>query len=114
MVFREEVRGMHVSRVYPFVVAFRETFPFDKVLEFSRLTVTPMAYDSFDFLFFFAVDQIRRWPGEIGSVIAGFSIWCQQRCMEDVMNPPIVREKQAIGDRGDNFGDREWSIAFRI
>ena len=77
MVLREEVRGMHVSRVHPFVVAFGEALPFDKVLEFPRFTVTPMAYDSFDLLFFFAVDQIRRWPGEIGSVIAGFSIWRQ-------------------------------------
>ena len=34
--------------------------------------------------------------------------------MEDVMNPPIVREEKAIGDRGDNFGDREGSVAFRI
>ena len=76
MILREEVRGMHVSRIYPFVIAFGETFPFDQVLEFLRFTVTPMTYDSFDLLFFFTVNQIRRWPGEIGSMIAGLPVRC--------------------------------------
>ena len=67
---------MHVSRVHPFIIALREAFPFDEVLKLLRFTIMPMAYDSFDLLFFFAVNQIRRWSGEIGSVIAGFSIWC--------------------------------------
>ena len=34
--------------------------------------------------------------------------------MEDIMDSPIVWEEKAIGDRGDNFGDREGSIALRI
>ena len=30
------------------------------------------------------------------------------------MDSLIVWEEKAIGDRGDNFGDREGSIAFRV
>ena len=65
---------MHVSRVHPFVIALGEAFPFDQILELPRLTITPMAYDPFDLLFFFAVDQVRRWSGEVRSMIAGFPI----------------------------------------
>ena len=76
VVLREEIGGVHMSRVHPFVVALGEAFPFDQILELSRRTITPMAYDSFDLLFFFAINQIQGWSREIGSVIAGFSIWC--------------------------------------
>ena len=47
---------MHVSRVYPFVIAVGEAFPLDQVLELLRPAITPMTYDSLDFLFFFAID----------------------------------------------------------
>jgi len=47
---------MHVGRVHPFVIALGETFPLDRVLELLRFTITPMAYDSFDFLLFFPID----------------------------------------------------------
>ena len=30
------------------------------------------------------------------------------------MDPPIVWEQEAIGDRGDNFGDRKGAIPLRI
>ena len=45
-----------MSWVYPFIVTFREPFPFDQVLEFLCLAIAPMAYDLFDLLFFFAIN----------------------------------------------------------
>ena len=30
------------------------------------------------------------------------------------MNPPVVWEEKVIGDRGDNFGDREGFVALRV
>ena len=56
MVSRDEIRGMHMSRVYPFVIAVGKAFPFDQVLEFLRSAIAPMTYDSLDLLFFFAID----------------------------------------------------------
>ena len=75
MVSGDEIRGVHMSQVYPFIITVREAFPFDQVLELLRFTITLMTYDSFDLLFFFAIDQVRGWPGEVRSVIAGFLVW---------------------------------------
>ena len=47
---------MHVSQVYPFIIAVREAFPFDQILEFLCPAITPMIYNLLDFLFFFAID----------------------------------------------------------
>ena len=46
-----------MSRVHPFVIAFGEAFPFDQVLEFPCLSITPMAYDSFDLVLRSLVSQ---------------------------------------------------------
>ena len=75
MVSGNEIRGVHMSRVYPFVITVREAFPFDQVLKLSHFTITPMTYDSFDLLFFFSVDQVWGRPGEVRSMITGFSVW---------------------------------------
>ena len=47
---------MHVSRVYPFVIALGKAFPFDQVLELLRSAIAPMIYNSLDLLFFFTID----------------------------------------------------------
>jgi len=41
----DEVGGMHLIGVFPSIVAFRVSLPFDEVLEFSRPSMTSVAFD---------------------------------------------------------------------
>jgi len=41
----DEVRGMGLIGVFPGIVAFGVSFPFDEVLEFSRSSMTSVAFD---------------------------------------------------------------------
>jgi len=41
----DEVRGVGLIGVFPSIVAFGISFPFDKVLEFSRSPITSVAFD---------------------------------------------------------------------
>jgi hypothetical protein len=61
MVSFEEIRGVDLHSWFPSVVAFGISFPFDKVLQSSRPSMTLVAYDMLHFVFFFTINQIWRW-----------------------------------------------------
>ena len=67
--------GMHLVSWFPGVVTFRVSFPFDEILEPSSLTMTSVVNNALHFVFFFSVNQVRWWSGEIRSVCCGFLIW---------------------------------------
>ena len=70
-----------------------------------------MSDDRFHFEFFFAVNQVRRWQCEIGAMCAVLTIRGQKACMEDGVNPPLVRQFQLVRQRSQDLYDFKWSLA---
>jgi hypothetical protein len=64
----EEFRGMNLVSWLPGVVTFRVPFPFDEVLECSGSSMTLVVDNTFHFIFFFFINKIRWWPGEVGAI----------------------------------------------
>jgi len=48
----------------------------------------PVIDDGLDLVFLLALDQIGRWPREVGAVGCGLFIGQEQRGVEHVMNAP--------------------------
>jgi len=61
----KEFRGMNLVSWFPSVVAFRVPFPFDEVLEHSGSTMTSVVDNALHFVFFFPINKVRWWPGEV-------------------------------------------------
>jgi len=64
----DEVGCMDLIGVFPSVVAFRVSFPFDEVLEHPRLPMTLVTSYQLYFVFCFSINQIRWWSREVGAV----------------------------------------------
>jgi len=64
----DEVRHMNLIGVFPSIVAFGISFPFDEILECSGPPMTSVAFDQLHFIFRFSINQIRWRSGEIGAV----------------------------------------------
>ena len=75
MIEFDEFWGVHLVSWLPCVVTFGVPFPFDEILESSSSSMTSVVNDSLHFVFFFTIDQVRWWSGEIRSVCCGFFIW---------------------------------------
>jgi len=65
---------MYLVSWFPGVVTFGVPFPFDKVLECSGSSMTPVVDDTFHFIFFFPIDKVRWWLGEVRAVHSHFLI----------------------------------------
>ena len=74
MVVFDHVRGMDVPDRLPRVVAFRVSLPFDQILQGLVAPEEPVITDPLHFVFFFSVDKVRWWSGEVGAVRGGFAI----------------------------------------
>src|SRR5260221_13999205 len=59
MILFEKVWGVNILDWFPGIVTFRVPFPFHKVLERSRLPMTSVVDQVFDFVFFGTLDQVR-------------------------------------------------------
>ena len=59
---------------FPCVVTFGVAMPFDEVLEGSGSSVMLVAPYLFYLVFFFPIDKVRWWPGEVRSVSGRFVI----------------------------------------
>ena len=68
MVGLQEFRGMNLVSWFPGVITFRVSLPFDEVLEHSGSPMILVVGNTFHFIFFFSIDKIRWWPGEVGAV----------------------------------------------
>ena len=58
-----------------------------------------VAYDLFNFIFFFSIDKVRGWRGEVLSMDFIFAIRRQERSVEDRMDLPSFREVELIHNR---------------
>ena len=60
---------------FPCVVAIRVSNQFDQVLELLIMSVISVIDDTFYFIFFFPIDKVRWWSGEVRAVCSCFVIW---------------------------------------
>ncbi len=74
LVTLDKFRGMDVVSWFPCVVTFRVSLPFDEVLKSFRSSELSVCDDSFDFVFLFSIDKVRRWSGEVWAVRSCFMI----------------------------------------
>ncbi len=58
----DNFRGMDLISWFPCVVTFGVSFPFDEILEPSGSSVLSVCDNSFNFIFFFSVDEVRMSP----------------------------------------------------
>jgi hypothetical protein len=61
----DECGGMDLIGVFPSVVAFRVTFPFDQVLQGLAVPPSLVCVDLFHFVFLFSINQIRGGSCEV-------------------------------------------------
>jgi hypothetical protein len=59
---------MDLISVFPSVITFGVTLPFDEILQSFVTSPSPVATDLFYFIFFFAINQIRGRSGEVWSM----------------------------------------------
>ncbi len=74
LIMLDKFRGMNLVSWFPCVVAFGISFPFDEVLQPFRPSELSVCDDSFNFVFFFSIDKVRRWSGEVWAVRSRFMI----------------------------------------
>ena len=68
MIGFNELGCMYGVGWFPRVVTFGVAEPFDEVLEGSGTSVTSVASYLLHFVFFFPIDEVRWWSGEVRSV----------------------------------------------
>jgi hypothetical protein len=70
----QQIRSMDVIHQFPCVIALGLSSPLDQILQgMTAPKVLVIAY-CFDFVLFFAFDQIWRWLGEIWPMLCHFMI----------------------------------------
>ena len=70
----DKIRGMDMVSWLPCVVTFGVSLPFDEILESFRSSELSVCDDSFNFVLFFSVDEVRRWSGEVWAMRSRFVI----------------------------------------
>ena len=74
LIMLDKFRGMNLISWFPCVVTVGVSLPFNEVLELFRLSELSVCDDSFDFVFLFSIDKVRRWSGEVWTVHSRFVI----------------------------------------
>jgi hypothetical protein len=80
------------------------SLPANEVLELLLLAKMPRFENLLHFPFRFAFDDVWWWFNEIGSVLIGLLIPCEERCVENIVYLPMRWEFDLICDRG-YYGD---------
>jgi hypothetical protein len=70
--------------------------PSDEVLELSLSAEVPCFENLFHFPFWFSFYDVWWWFDEVGSVLVGLLIMCEERCVEDVVYLPMRWEFDLI------------------
>jgi hypothetical protein len=68
MIEFDEYGCMNLIGLFPGVVAFGVSFPFDQILQGLAPPPGPMGAYLLHFIFFFSINQIQRWSGEVCAV----------------------------------------------
>ncbi len=78
LIMLDKFRGMNLVSWFPCIVAFGVSFPFDEILESFQSPELSVCDDSFDFIFLFSVDKVRRWSGKVWAMRSRFVIRSQE------------------------------------
>src|SRR6266436_3115665 len=89
LIMLDKFRGMNLVRWFPCVVTFGVSLPFDKILQPFLPSKLSVCDDSFHFVFFFSVNKVRRWSGEVWAMRSCFMVRRQKGCVEYVMDSPV-------------------------
>ncbi len=65
----DKFRGMDLISWFPCVVTFGVSLPFDEILKLFRSSELLVCDDSFDFVFFFSINEVRGWSFLIGDLV---------------------------------------------
>jgi hypothetical protein len=68
MIEFDERGGMDLIGIFPGVVAFGVTLPFDQILQGLAVPPSPVCVDLFHFILHFSINQIRGRSREVGAV----------------------------------------------
>jgi len=68
MIEFDEVWCMDLIGVFPSIVTFGVSLPFDEILEHPRSSMTSVASYQLHFIFRFSINQVRRWSGKVGAM----------------------------------------------
>jgi len=74
MIKSDEIRHMDLIGVFPSIVAFGVSLPFDEVLECPRPSMMSVASYQLHFIFRSSINQVRRWSGEVRAMRESFAI----------------------------------------
>ena len=88
---------MEVFAGNPFIVGGRVSFPSHEVLLLFPSSEGSFFDDLIDFPFWLAFYDFWWQFQEVGAVLFGFLVWCEQGSMEDVVDFPIWGEFKFVG-----------------
>ncbi len=74
LIMLDKFRGMDLISWFPCVVTFGVSLPFDEVLKPFRSSELSVCDNPFDFIFFFSVNEVRGWLGEVWTVRSCFMV----------------------------------------
>ena len=113
MILTDQLVGEDIAVVFPGVIGFGVSFPFDQILKSSPSPKVAMIPDGLDFVFLFSVDDIWGRSREVGSVLFRFLVRRQKAGVENVVYCPCRGEVQLVRHWRDDSTDLEWSVPFR-
>jgi hypothetical protein len=74
MIEFDEVRHVNLISVFPGVVAFGVSFPFDEILQGFAMSLMLVGMDLIHFILLFSFDQVRRGLGKVWAMCESFMI----------------------------------------
>jgi hypothetical protein len=74
MIKFDECRGVDLIGIFPSVVTFGVSFPFDEILQGFAMSLMLVGMDLIHFILLFSFDQVRRGLGKVWAMCESFMI----------------------------------------
>jgi hypothetical protein len=110
----DEVGGMHMLGLDPFIIAIRKAPPLDQILQLLSLPSSSVRENPLYLLFFLSIDYVWWWSGEVRAMGFGLVVWGEKGGMECVVYLPCHWERQPVDNWGNYFGDTKGAVPFWI
>ena len=88
VILLNQLRGEHISLVFPGVVSRGIPLPLDEVLKVSPLPEITMINDGLDFVLFLSINDVWGRTWKVVSILTSFPERRQESGMKDVMDGP--------------------------
>ena len=110
MIKFDEHGHMGLISIFPGIVTFWVSLPFDQILQGLAPPPGPVGMYLLHFIFLFSFNQIWGRSGEVWSMCLCFGVGCDQTSVEDWMDAPLGQEFELHRYGGDDPSDFEWSV----